>query len=67
MKGWNTIDNPGVLRGVVTTYFSMNWGWSQNDPNDENGKNGKNGWYIDANSGSGNYEHSRVNFYLSKK
>lgn len=64
VKGWNTIDNPGVLRGVVTTYFSMNWGWSQNDPNDENGKNG---WYIDANSGSGNYEHSRVNFYLSKK
>lgn len=64
VKGWNTIDNPGVLRGVVTTYFSMNWGWPQNDPNDENGKNG---WYIDANSGSGNYEHSRVNFYLSKK
>ncbi len=57
VTGWNSVSNPGVLHGVATTYFSMNWGW-------QNGA--YNGWYFNASPASYNFEHSRVNFYISK-
>lgn len=51
VPGWNTIKNPGILRGVVYDYYSMNWG---------NGS--PSGWYTNDIK----YEHSRVNFFIEK-
>ncbi|MFV0311012.1 MAG: C10 family peptidase [Dysgonomonas sp.] len=56
--GWNSINSPGLLGGIVYLYFHMNWGWG--------GKN--DAWFAfnDVNSGNGNYQHSRQNFYITK-
>lgn len=56
--GWNSMNSPGLLGGSVYLYFHMNWGWG--------GKN--DGWFAfaDVNSGNGNYQHSRKNFYITK-
>jgi hypothetical protein len=42
-------------------YFHMNWGW-RGDPDS------KNGWFLnyDVNSGSGNFQHGREDFYIIK-
>lgn len=58
VTGWNTINNPGILGGIHYLYFYMNWGWG--------GKH--DGWFAfnDVNSGEGDYEHSRLDFYISK-
>ncbi len=50
--GWNTIENPGILRGEVYNYYSMNWG---------NGK--PSAWFTDTPK----YEHSWVNFFIEKQ
>lgn len=58
VTGWNTIDVPGLLGGITYLYFYMNWGWGgQND-----------GWFAfnNVNSGSGDFEHSRQDFYITK-
>lgn len=59
VRGWNTADNPGKLQSVTYVYYHMNWGWRGNND----------GWYgfNDVNSGNGNFEHSRENFYISKQ
>lgn len=56
--GWNTIDVPGLLGGVSYLSFYMNWGWE--------GKN--DGWFAfnNVNSGNGDYEHSRKDFYIKR-
>lgn len=53
VRGWNTIENPGVLRGAVYDYFSMNWG---------NGR--PSGWFTDTDNIE--FEHSWVNFFIEK-
>lgn len=59
VNGWYTANNPGRLQSSTFVYYHMNWGWKGNND----------GWYgfNDVNSGNGNFEHSRVNFYISKK
>lgn len=58
VSGWNTKDNPGLLGGVGYLYFYMNWGWG--GTND--------GWFAfnNVNSGNGDYEHSRQDYYIIK-
>ena len=58
IPGWNSMDSPGVLGGVVYLYFHMNWGWGGNND----------GWFAfnDVNSGNGDFEHSRLDFYITK-
>lgn len=52
VTGWNTIDNPGILRGAVYDYYSMNWG--QGSPS---------AWFA---SSDVPYDHSWVNFFIEK-
>jgi hypothetical protein len=56
--GWNTMDSPGVLGGIGYLYFHMNWGWGGNHD----------GWFAfnNVNSGNGNYQYARQNFYITK-
>jgi len=56
--GWNTMDSPGVLGGIVYLYFHMNWG----------GGGSHDGWFAfnDVNSGNGNYKYARQDFYITK-
>lgn len=56
--GWHSMDSPGVLGGLVYLYFHMNWGWNGNHD----------GWFAfeSANSGNGDFEHSRLDFYITK-
>ena len=55
---WNTMDSPGVLGGIGYLYFHMNWGWGGNHD----------GWFAfnNVNSGNGNYQYARQNFYITK-
>lgn len=56
--GWNTMNSPGVLGGIGYLYFHMNWGWGGNHD----------GWFAfnNVNSGNGNYQYARQNFYITK-
>ena len=56
--GWNTMDSPGVLGGIVYLYFHMNWG----------GGGSHDGWFAfnDVNSGNGNFQYARQDFYITK-
>lgn len=53
VPGWNTIENPGILRGEIYSYYSMNWGNRQ-----------PSAWFTDSESSK--YEHSWVNFFIEK-
>jgi hypothetical protein len=57
--GWYSMTFPGVLGGIGYLYFHMNWGW---------GASNNNGWFAfnDVNSGNGNYQYARDNWYISK-
>jgi hypothetical protein len=61
IPGAYSVDNPAVITTGGIDYFHMNWGWG-------NG-NGENAWYVsnNVNSGNGNFQHSRLDFYLSVK
>ena len=56
--GWNTMNSPGVLGGIVYLYFHMNWGWGGSHD----------GWFAfnDVNSGNGNFKYARQDFYITK-
>ena len=57
-SGWNP-SNPGVsVNGTGPTEYNMNWGWGGSC----------NGWFInnDVNSGLGNFQYSRENYYIRK-
>ena len=61
------IKNSISLNDSIKTKIHAVWNSYESFDNSSIKSRTMNGWYIDANSGSGNYEHSRVNFYLSKK
>lgn len=56
--GWNTMNSPGVLGGISYLYFHMNWGWGGSHD----------GWFAfaDVNSGNGNFQYARQDFYITK-
>jgi hypothetical protein len=56
--GWNTMDSPGILGGLVYLYFHMNWGRGGSHD----------GWFAfnDVNSGNGNFKYARQDFYITK-
>lgn len=58
VKGWNTIDAPGLLGGTTYSHYHMNWGMG----------GGNDGWFVfdSTNSGHGNFEHARKDFYIQK-
>jgi hypothetical protein len=56
--GWYSMSFPGVVGGIGYLYFHMNWGWGGS----------KDGWFAfnNVNSGNGNYQYARDNWYISK-
>lgn len=56
IQGRGSINNPEECVGQVNLTFHMNWGWG----------NSYNGWFINANPGNYNFEHSRVDFFISR-
>lgn len=71
VQGWNSIDQPYDFGGVTYLYFHMNWGWNGNcngwfffNSTDSGNAYGYDDSSLD-NSGKGDFEHSRTNFYIS--
>jgi len=59
-----TMSNPCTSEQSKYLYFHMNWGWSP-DPNTGAYKDG---WFLGdgVNSGNGNFQYGRQDFYISK-
>ncbi|KEO75950.1 C10 family peptidase [Anditalea andensis] len=59
-RGWNTKASPGVLGGIGSLYFHMNWGWRNKEFN---------GWFAfnNVNSGNGDFKYARQDFYITKQ
>jgi len=71
VQGWNSIDQPYDFGGVTYLYFHMNWGWYGEcngwfffNSTDSGNAYGYDDSSLD-NSGKGDFEHSRTNFYIS--
>jgi hypothetical protein len=72
VPGWYSIDRPYEFGGSSYLYLHMNWGWYGycngwfifNETNSGNAYSYDN-QYMD-NSGNGDFEHSRMNFYISR-
>lgn len=58
IPGLNSIDDPAEAWEFLSFHFHMNWGWG--GTND--------GWFVSdrVDSGSGNFMHNRLDFYISK-
>lgn len=56
--GWYSLEFPDLLGGMVYLYFHMNWGWGGSHD----------GWFAfnNVNSGNGDFEHARQDFYITK-
>jgi hypothetical protein len=56
-QGYSSPSNPITSTTFNALYFSMNWGWAGDHD----------GWFLSSNvnSGNGNYQYGRINFYVT--
>jgi|SRR5574344_316065 len=59
-SSWYSITNPGLMGGLVSSYFHMNWGFGYGGYGD--------GWFVHNNIAAGgyNFQYARQNFYITK-